>query len=166
MRGVNIGYLCLNLGNQNSFRRALGSSCQHCDRLRQRGNLYNNPGKTSQLTSTRAEGDISRAACTSENRLVRGPLNRKAITSPPTAPERTAKPASAESRPWVAHEIERRTGKETRAFVLGHLQRGWAPAPVDPQLCTRFGWSLWRWLLRACSVIWRPSVRRRSCRRR
>lgn len=39
----------------------------------------------------------------------------------------------------VAHEIEQRTGKETRACVLGHLQRGGAPTPVDRQLCTRFG---------------------------
>jgi 6-phosphofructokinase 1 len=39
----------------------------------------------------------------------------------------------------VAEEIERRTGKETRACVLGHLQRGGPPTPVDRQLCTRFG---------------------------
>jgi 6-phosphofructokinase 1 len=39
----------------------------------------------------------------------------------------------------VAQEVERRTGKETRACVLGHLQRGGPPTPVDRQLCTRFG---------------------------
>jgi 6-phosphofructokinase 1 len=39
----------------------------------------------------------------------------------------------------VADEIERRTGKETRSVVLGHLQRGGMPIPVDRQLCTRFG---------------------------
>jgi 6-phosphofructokinase 1 len=39
----------------------------------------------------------------------------------------------------VAHEIESRTGKETRVCVLGHLQRGGPPTPVDRQLCTRFG---------------------------
>jgi 6-phosphofructokinase 1 len=39
----------------------------------------------------------------------------------------------------LAQEIERRTGKETRACVLGHLQRGGPPTPVDRQLCTRFG---------------------------
>jgi 6-phosphofructokinase 1 len=39
----------------------------------------------------------------------------------------------------VAREIEKRTGKETRACVLGHLQRGGPPTPVDRQLCTRFG---------------------------
>jgi phosphofructokinase-like protein len=40
----------------------------------------------------------------------------------------------------VAAEIERRTGKETRVVVLGHLQRGGAPTAYDRQLCTRFGW--------------------------
>jgi phosphofructokinase-like protein len=39
----------------------------------------------------------------------------------------------------VAEEIQRRTGKETRAVVLGHLQRGGAPTAWDRQLCTRFG---------------------------
>jgi ATP-dependent phosphofructokinase / diphosphate-dependent phosphofructokinase len=39
----------------------------------------------------------------------------------------------------VAQEVERRTGKETRTCVLGHLQRGGPPSPVDRQLCTRFG---------------------------
>ena len=39
----------------------------------------------------------------------------------------------------VAHEIAERTGKETRACVLGHLQRGGAPTPLDRTLGTRFG---------------------------
>lgn len=39
----------------------------------------------------------------------------------------------------VTAEIERRTGKEARAVVLGHLQRGGAPSAWDRQLCTRFG---------------------------
>jgi 6-phosphofructokinase 1 len=39
----------------------------------------------------------------------------------------------------VAGEIEARTGKECRAVVLGHLQRGGAPTAWDRQLCTRFG---------------------------
>ena len=39
----------------------------------------------------------------------------------------------------VAGEIERRTGKETRVCVLGHLQRGGAPTTFDRLLCTRFG---------------------------
>lgn len=39
----------------------------------------------------------------------------------------------------VAAEIERRTGKETRACVLGHLQRGGSPTPLDRALCSIFG---------------------------
>lgn len=39
----------------------------------------------------------------------------------------------------VAREIATRTGKETRACVLGHLQRGGAPTTLDRILGTRFG---------------------------
>ena len=36
-------------------------------------------------------------------------------------------------------EIERRTGFETRAVVLGHVQRGGSPTAYDRVLATRFG---------------------------
>jgi len=39
----------------------------------------------------------------------------------------------------VAHEIEARTGFETRVTVLGHVQRGGTPTPFDRVLCSRFG---------------------------
>jgi 6-phosphofructokinase 1 len=39
----------------------------------------------------------------------------------------------------VAREVARRTGKETRTCVLGHLQRGGAPTTLDRILGTRFG---------------------------
>jgi 6-phosphofructokinase 1 len=39
----------------------------------------------------------------------------------------------------VAVEIAKRTGKETRAVVLGHLQRGGSPTMMDRALCTLFG---------------------------
>ena len=39
----------------------------------------------------------------------------------------------------VAAEIEKRTGKETRVMVLGHLQRGGGPTNFDRALCTVFG---------------------------
>jgi 6-phosphofructokinase 1 len=39
----------------------------------------------------------------------------------------------------VAAEIQKRTGKETRACVLGHLQRGGAPTTFDRALCSLFG---------------------------
>ncbi|HSH79613.1 MAG TPA: ATP-dependent 6-phosphofructokinase [Herpetosiphonaceae bacterium] len=40
---------------------------------------------------------------------------------------------------YVADEIARRTGKDARVVVLGHLQRGGAPTPYDRILATRFG---------------------------
>jgi phosphofructokinase-like protein len=39
----------------------------------------------------------------------------------------------------LAEEIERRTGKEARATVLGHIQRGGTPTAYDRVLATRFG---------------------------
>jgi len=39
----------------------------------------------------------------------------------------------------LAKEIEERTGKEARAVVLGHVQRGGTPTAFDRWLATRFG---------------------------
>ena len=46
---------------------------------------------------------------------------------------------SAASARGVAHEIEQRTGFETRVTVLGHVQRGGSPTPRDRVLATRYG---------------------------
>lgn len=40
---------------------------------------------------------------------------------------------------WLAGEIERRTGFESRATALGHIQRGGTPTAFDRVLATRFG---------------------------
>jgi 6-phosphofructokinase 1 len=40
---------------------------------------------------------------------------------------------------WLAEEIANRTGKESRAVVLGHVQRGGTPTAYDRVLATRFG---------------------------
>jgi len=40
---------------------------------------------------------------------------------------------------WLASQIEKRTGKEARAVVLGHTQRGGTPTAFDRVLATRFG---------------------------
>ncbi|MET9375114.1 ATP-dependent 6-phosphofructokinase [Streptomyces sp. NPDC002992] len=40
---------------------------------------------------------------------------------------------------WLGKEIERRTGKEARTTVLGHVQRGGTPSAFDRWLATRFG---------------------------
>ena len=39
----------------------------------------------------------------------------------------------------LAHEIEKRTGFETRSVVLGHIQRGGTPSAFDRMLATRYG---------------------------
>jgi 6-phosphofructokinase 1 len=40
---------------------------------------------------------------------------------------------------WLAREIERNTGYEARATILGHIQRGGSPTAFDRVLATRFG---------------------------
>ncbi len=39
----------------------------------------------------------------------------------------------------LANEIEKKTGYETRAVVLGHIQRGGSPSAFDRMLATRYG---------------------------
>jgi 6-phosphofructokinase 1 len=39
----------------------------------------------------------------------------------------------------LATEIEKRTGYESRAVVLGHIQRGGSPSAFDRMLATRYG---------------------------
>ncbi len=39
----------------------------------------------------------------------------------------------------LAHFIEKETGRETRATVLGHIQRGGSPVPYDRILASRMG---------------------------
>jgi 6-phosphofructokinase 1 len=41
----------------------------------------------------------------------------------------------------VAEQIEKRTGIETRVSVLGHVQRGGSPTPLDRVLSTRYGFA-------------------------
>jgi len=40
---------------------------------------------------------------------------------------------------WLEGQIEEKTGKETRATVLGHVQRGGTPTAFDRVFATRFG---------------------------
>jgi 6-phosphofructokinase 1 len=41
---------------------------------------------------------------------------------------------------WVADELAKRTGIETRSSALGHIQRGGGPIPADRILATHFGY--------------------------
>ena len=40
---------------------------------------------------------------------------------------------------YVAKEISKKMGKDTRSLVLGHLQRGGSPTTFDRLLALRFG---------------------------
>jgi ATP-dependent phosphofructokinase / diphosphate-dependent phosphofructokinase len=60
---------------------------------------------------------------------------------------------------WVAKEIHRRTGKETRSLVLGHLQRGGSPTTWDRLISLRFGAAAVRFIAegkRNVMVAWQP----------
>lgn len=60
---------------------------------------------------------------------------------------------------WVAKEIHKRTGKETRSLVLGHLQRGGSPTTWDRLLSLRFGAAAVRFIAegkRNVMVAWQP----------
>ena len=46
----------------------------------------------------------------------------------------------------IADQIEKRTGLESRAIVLGHVQRGGTPTPHDRLLATNFGYHAWELL--------------------
>jgi 6-phosphofructokinase 1 len=59
------------------------------------------------------------------------------VTSAPQPEDREARLGGVGA--VLAAEVERRTGKETRVVVLGHLQRGGKPTNLDRALCTVFG---------------------------
>ncbi|MFJ9579509.1 ATP-dependent 6-phosphofructokinase [Streptomyces sp. NPDC101191] len=52
---------------------------------------------------------------------------------------RDGSPVGSSVGAWLAAAIERRTGKEARTTVLGHVQRGGSPSAFDRWLATRFG---------------------------
>jgi len=47
---------------------------------------------------------------------------------------------------YVADEVEKLTGLDSRAIILGHVQRGGTPTPFDRILATKFGYSAFRLL--------------------
>jgi ATP-dependent phosphofructokinase / diphosphate-dependent phosphofructokinase len=65
------------------------------------------------------------------------PLNGKMSTVGEKEAGREVKLGGISAR--VAEEIEKRTGKETRSLVLGHLQRGGSPTTFDRLIALRFG---------------------------
>jgi phosphofructokinase-like protein len=65
------------------------------------------------------------------------PIGGEMTTVTPPQPGREARLGGISG--LVAAEIERRTGKETRTVVLGHLQRGGSPSTADRLIALRFG---------------------------
>jgi ATP-dependent phosphofructokinase / diphosphate-dependent phosphofructokinase len=59
------------------------------------------------------------------------------VTAAPAETEREARLGGIGA--FVADEVKKRTGKETRVCVLGHLQRGGSPTTFDRALCTMYG---------------------------
>jgi 6-phosphofructokinase 1 len=59
---------------------------------------------------------------------------------------------------YVAQELERRTGFETRVSVLGHIQRGGSPTAHDRVLASRFG-------VHACDMVARGEFGRMAALR-
>ena len=64
---------------------------------------------------------------------------RRAVTQEPRASDQFGHVRLGGVGDLLAHEIEERTGYETRVTVLGHVQRGGSPTPRDRILATRFG---------------------------
>ena len=62
----------------------------------------------------------------------------------------------------LGEELERRTGKEVRTTVLGHVQRGGTPTSFDRVLATRFGLHATVAAHEGATVRWWPSGARRS----
>ncbi len=47
---------------------------------------------------------------------------------------------------FIADEVEKLSGLDTRSIVLGHIQRGGSPTPVDRILATQFGFEAFKLL--------------------
>jgi ATP-dependent phosphofructokinase / diphosphate-dependent phosphofructokinase len=121
--GRHAGWIALNAGVSGSCHVILipeipfdmAKVCKHLETRRQRGRHY--------AIVCVAEGATS---------LRHGPLYR------------ARKEKGREGRlggigEWVASEIQRRMGWETRSLVLGHLQRGGSPSTFDRLLGLRYG---------------------------
>jgi 6-phosphofructokinase 1 len=65
------------------------------------------------------------------------PLGGERVVIQPGEPGRPERLGGIAER--VSQELQALTGKESRHVVLGHLQRGGSPLPVDRVLATRFG---------------------------
>lgn len=66
------------------------------------------------------------------------PVGGRQVTQP-VGPDAAGRARLGGVGTWLAEELGERTGKESRAVVLGHTQRGGTPTAFDRVLATRFG---------------------------
>ena len=59
----------------------------------------------------------------------------------------------SESTVTLTHELEKRTGLESRVTILGHVQRGGVPSPADRLLATRLGTAAAQYIQDGCYGI-------------
>jgi 6-phosphofructokinase 1 len=86
------------------------------------------------LNAMRDEGSHSAIVVAAEGALPQGESHQD---KPAQVADREARLGGIGVR--VADELAERTGRETRAMVLGHLQRGGRPTHMDRALCTMYG---------------------------
>lgn len=70
-------------------------------------------------------------------------LKKRAVNKKPysivVVAEGIASPKGEKPGYYIAQEISRRTGLESRETILGYIQRGGSPSPMDRVLATRYG---------------------------
>ncbi len=78
--------------------------------------------------------DINNITEAIQNRIHRGKTYSIIVVAEGIQTDGVKRPAA-----YIAEEIERATGIETRETVLGYIQRGGSPTPFDRNLSTRMG---------------------------
>ena len=78
--------------------------------------------------------DIQNISEVIQNRVRRGKTYSIVVVAEGIQTDGIKRPAE-----YIAQEIERATGIETRETVLGYIQRGGSPTPFDRNLSTRMG---------------------------
>lgn len=93
---------------------------------------YTIEGVAARIAKVRAEGRTHTLVVVAEG-----------VPTPDGKPVMVARPGGAMRYggigPWLAEEVARATGAETRVTVLGHVQRGGTPSPRDRLLASSFG---------------------------
>jgi len=73
------------------------------------------------------------------NKYLKARAEKKKSYSIVVVAEGIKKPKEMSAASYIAEQIEAGTGIETRKTILGYIQRGGSPSPMDRILATRFG---------------------------